>query len=100
MYRRLACTSDWTPQNESNLKKHGVDFDTAVLVFLDPWFVMEEHWTEDGDTRWRTIGKVDGEAFLLVVHLLADEEDGVELVRIISTRDASPQERRRYESGL
>jgi uncharacterized DUF497 family protein len=23
-------------KNESNLKKHGVDFETAALVFLDP----------------------------------------------------------------
>ena len=87
-------------KNESNLKKHGVDFDTAVLVFLDPWFVMEEDSAEDGETRWRTIGEVEGEALLLVIHLLGDEEDGVEVVRIISARDATPQERRRYESGL
>ena len=92
---------EWDDQkNASNLKKHGVDFDTAVLAFLDPWFVMEEDWAEDGETRWRTIGKVEGEALLLVIHLLGSDEDGVEFVRIISARDATPQERRRYESGL
>jgi len=87
-------------KNESNLKKHGVDFETASLVFLDPWFVMEEDWAEDGEVRWRTIGEVDGEALLLVIHLLADDEEGIELVRIISARDATREERRRYEGHL
>ena len=92
---------EWDDQKDaSNLKKHGVDFDTAVLVFLDPWFFMEEDWAEDGEVRWRTIGEVDGEALLLVIHLFGDDEDGVELVRIISARDASPQERRRFEGHL
>lgn len=87
-------------KNESNKRKHGIRFETAARVFLDPWFVMEEDHDADGEKRWRTIGEVDGEALLLVIHLHGDDEDGVELVRIISARDATPQERRRYESDI
>jgi uncharacterized DUF497 family protein len=92
---------EWDDQkNASNLKKHGVRFETAARVFIDPWFVMEEDREVEGEMRWRTIGKVDGEMLLLVIHLLAEDGEGDELVRIISAREAAPKERRRYESGL
>jgi len=92
---------DWDDRkNASNLKKHGVRFETAARVFIDPWFVMEEDCVVEGQMRWRTIGEVDGEMLLLVIHLLRDDEDDQETVRIISAREAAPKERRRYESGL
>ncbi len=93
---------EWDDQkNASNLKKHGVRFETAARVFLDPWFVMEEDRLVDGEVRWRTIGEVDGESLLLVIHLHGvDEEDEAEVVRIISARETTPQERRRYEGSL
>ena len=83
----------WDPnKNRENILKHGIDFPTAQLVFLDPNFVMEEDYypTEE---RWRTIGTV-GQRFLLVVHTLPFvSEPG----RIISARKAEPFERRRYQ---
>ena len=87
-------------KNASNLQKHGVRFETAVRVFLDPFFVMEEDHAVDGEMRWRTIGEVNGEALLLVIHLISDDEDDSEMVRIISAREVEPKERRLYESGL
>lgn len=92
---------EWDDQkNASNIKKHGVRFEIAARVFIDPWFVMEEDRVVEGEMRWRTIGQVDGEMLLLVIHLLRDDEDNQEAVRIISAREAAPKERRRYESGL
>ena len=62
--------------------------------------MMEEDGVVEGEMRWRTIGEVDGEMLLLVIHLLRDDEDDQETVRIISAREAAPEERSRYESGL
>lgn len=76
-------------------------FETASRVYLDPCFVMEEDCVVDGEMRWRTIGEVDGESLLLVIHLhCVDDEDDVEVIRIISARETTPQERRRYEGSL
>jgi uncharacterized DUF497 family protein len=36
---------------------------------------------------------------LVVAHTVRDE-DGVEVIRIISARKATPHERRRYDEGL
>jgi len=88
-------------KNASNLKKHGVRFEVATAVFDDLWFLMEPDRIEDGEVRWRTIGEINARYLLLVVHLLAvDEENNEEVVRIISAREAMPPERRRYERGL
>jgi uncharacterized protein len=49
----------------------------------------------DGEDRWRTVGEVDGRYLLIVIHTL--EEEGEEVVRIISAREAMPHERREHE---
>jgi uncharacterized DUF497 family protein len=54
---------------------------------------------EGGEPRWQTIGMVDGALLLLVAH--TDwEEDGVEVIRIISARPVTSRERRLYEKNL
>ena len=90
---------EWDPEKAgSNLRKHGVTFETAIRVFADPFALMEQDRVENGEYRWQTIGVVDGALVLLVAH--ADrEEDGIEVVRIISARRASKAERRRYEQN-
>jgi uncharacterized DUF497 family protein len=80
----------------SNLRKHGVSFQTAVRVFADPYALMERDWGEDGEERWRTLGVVDDVLLLLVAHTVR-HEDGSEVIRIISARRADRRERRRYE---
>jgi hypothetical protein len=42
---------------------------------------------------------VDGGLLLLVAHTDRDDEDGTELIRIISARRAEPKERKRYEQN-
>lgn len=85
-------------KNRSNYRKHGVFFETAALVFDDPDFVMIPDRMIDGEERWHTVGRVRGVLLLLVVHTLEDAENE-ETVRIISAREVTPGERRRYESG-
>ncbi len=81
---------------EINLRKHRVSFEIAVRVFADPFALVEQDRIENGEYRWRTLGLVDGRLLLLVAHTVRDDEDGVEVVRIISARRAEPRERRRY----
>jgi uncharacterized DUF497 family protein len=90
---------DWDElKNASNLRKHGIDFNTASLVFNDPMQLLTQDREVDGEERWQTLGVAEGVLLLLVAHTF--EEDDGEVVRIISARKADAQERRRYEDGL
>jgi len=83
-------------KNRSNYQKHGVDFDTAALVFDDPDCLMVQDREVDGEPRWQTTGWVQGVLLLMVAHTFHDDE-GEEIARIISAREVTPHERRRYE---
>jgi uncharacterized DUF497 family protein len=92
---------EWDDEkNATNLKKHRIDFETASLVFDDPNQLTTQDREVDGEERWQTVGLADGVHLLLVAHTIADEEDGEEVVRIISARKAVAHERRNYEEGL
>jgi uncharacterized protein len=88
----------------TNVKKHGISFETAARVFADPFVLIEQDRIEGGEQRWQALGSVDGLAILLVAHTVyEDEEDdgqAHEVIRIISARKADPRERRRYEEEL
>ena len=87
---------EWDPNKaRSNLKKHGVSFQTATQAFSDPFVVRLYDRTIDGEERWRTIGIVEGHLMLLVVHTTKDD-NGDELIRIISARRATPVEKKTY----
>jgi uncharacterized protein len=65
-------------------------------VFNDPDLLLREDRIVEGEQRWHAIGVVSG-AVLLVVHVyLEGEEDGEEIIRIISAREANQRERRVY----
>ena len=85
-------------KNRSNRKKHGVGFETAKLVFDDPLHISIQDRFENGEERWRTVGLAGGVVLLLVAHTYRDE-DGDEVVKIISARKATRPERVRYEQG-
>lgn len=89
---------EWdTAKAESNFSKHRVSFEIATRVFADPFAVVEQDRIENGEHRWKTLGIVDGYLLLLVAHTVRDNEDGTEVIRIISARRAEPKERKRYE---
>ena len=84
----------------SNRRKHGVSFEEACQVFLDPLYVSVQDRIEGGESRWQTLGLVEGVLLLTVAHTVREElEDGalVDVIRIISARRATRKERRRYE---
>ena len=81
----------------SNLAKHRVSFEVAARVFADPFLLTAQDRIENGEHRWQSIGMVDGYLVLLVAHTAGEDEDGTEIIRIISARKAEPKERKRYE---
>jgi uncharacterized DUF497 family protein len=92
---------EWDPAKAaSNLRKHGVSFETAVRVFTDPFLLASPERVEGGEVRWQALGSIGGFEVLLVVHTIREsDEDGaeIEIIRIISARRADRTERRRYE---
>ena len=84
-------------KNRTNKIDHGVSFETAQLVFDDPFALTQHDPHPDGD-RWQTVGRI-GAATVFVVHTWPDEIDGEEVGRIISARKATSHERRAYEEG-
>jgi uncharacterized protein len=88
-------------KNLSNRRKHGVSFEEACAVFLDPLYVSVQDRIEDGEPRWLTLGLADGVVLLAVAHTVRevhDEGTSLEVIRIISARQATRKERRRYEN--
>ncbi|HXL23176.1 MAG TPA: BrnT family toxin [Candidatus Dormibacteraeota bacterium] len=83
---------------KGNERKHGVSFDDATLVFLDPYALIEQDRVEDGELRWQTLGLVGGVVLLLVAHTIRSDVDD-EVIRIISARKATRKERQRYDQN-
>ena len=82
-----------------NIKNHGVTFDIAMRVFADPDAMTVQDRIENGEQRWQTLGVVEGYFFLLVAHTVKSDEDGTEVIRIISARRADRSERKAYEQN-
>ena len=77
-----------------NLRKHGVSFEDAARVFLDPNRIE----TYDGrgaygEDRWKTVGMVEP-ALLAVVYTVRGKEG--DIIRLISARKADAHERTQY----
>lgn len=91
---------EWDPyKNRTNFQRHGIEFETAILVFDDPLAATFKD-AYPYEERWRTIGMIEG-LLILVVHTLAEEnaDTGGGAGRIISARRATPGERRSYEEA-
>ena len=77
-----------------NLQKHGISFDEATSIFGDPLagtIADPNHSVEEA--RFVTIGLSETDRLLVVVHVETDDE-----IRIISAREATSHERKRYET--
>ncbi len=92
---------EWSEEkNKSNLRKHGVGFDVAQLVFDDPFAITQRDIVhEDEEERFLTLGSIGQGAVLLVVHLSFEDPDSDLVTRIISARAASAREKRNYEEA-
>jgi uncharacterized protein len=85
-------------KNRANKAKHGISFETAKHVFDDPLHVSIPDRQEHGEERWATFGLVGLVVLLVVIHTYV-EQNGEEIIRIISARKATRGERAHYEEG-
>ena len=86
---------EWNERkDQANRRKHGVSFQEATTVFGDPLAATipaPDH--SHGEPRYVTMGYSSSNRLVVVSHT----EEG-ETFRIISAREASPHERKTYES--
>jgi hypothetical protein len=85
-------------KNRQNLLKHDVRFETAVLVFDDPYAITQRDESSGQEERWITVGAIGPGSILLVVHTFYEEQKE-EVIRIVSARAAESHERRAYEEA-
>jgi uncharacterized DUF497 family protein len=90
---------DWSEEkNRINLRKHNIDFETAKLVFEDPYAVTQCDEVHDDEERFLTLGVIGPGATLLVSHTMFEEESEV-VIRMISARGATAREKKAYEEA-
>ncbi|MCR4962015.1 MAG: BrnT family toxin [Lachnospiraceae bacterium] len=82
---------EWDEEkNKSNIKKHGISFETAALVFADENRIeLYDRLHSDNEDRFIILGRVHD--ILFVVYTMRTEN-----ARLISARLATPAERKIY----
>ena len=76
----------------ANIAKHGVRFEQACEVFLDPLVRVVDASAMD-EARDGLLGQTDHGSLLFVVHIEIEDDS----IRIISARQATTSERKNYE---
>ncbi len=75
-----------------NVAKHGVPFEYAARIFLDPRRMDSQDTRRDySEERRLTLGEIEGRLFAVTY-----TPRGV-VIRLISARKANERERRKYE---
>ncbi len=98
MGKRVVLKFEWNEEKSiSNLQKHGVSFEEAKEVFEDPFHISKlDHRFDYFEERWITLGSTSKDKILVVANMFFDE-NGEEIIRIISARKANQKERKFYE---
>lgn len=98
MYSLIGFELDFTwdePKHRRNKRKHGVTFEEAASVFLDPSamsnFDLDHSEPED---RFVLLGMSSSPRLLLVCHCYRQES---RVIRIISARKADAKETQEYQ---
>lgn len=91
---------EWdTPKALANLAKHGVAFEQAATVFLDPLaLTVYDRAHSDEKERWFTLGHTPDGALLAIAHTYQPTAPTRVRVRLISVRPATRGERHTYEN--
>ncbi|MBQ6110761.1 MAG: BrnT family toxin [Synergistaceae bacterium] len=86
----------------ANFRKHNVTFELAAEVFSDEYAVnFYDDMHDEYEPRFQIIGTTEGDVrILFVVYAERVYNDDVELLRIISARDANEKEMKIYGMGL
>ena len=87
---------EWDEEkNRINLEKHGIGFALAVRIFEGPVLSFVDDRNDYAETRYRSIGQIEGVVVLAVIHT-----DRAGKTRLISARAANRRERRRYDEEI
>ena len=89
---------EWDQNKDlENQKKHGISFDEAKEIFDDPLHIsiLDKRYSYF-EERWITVGMSRGESFIVAANLFFDS-DNEEVIRIISAREGTGNERKQYE---
>lgn len=79
---------------QRNLEKHGIRFEVAGEVFIDPARITGKDERFDyGEDRFVTVGRTQDGVLVVVT---TDRDEG-RTIRMISARKASKAERRAYD---
>ncbi len=84
-------------KNAANIRKHGVSFEEAKTVFYDECAVMipdPDH--SESEERFILMGFSTRARILIVCHCWRQQES---VIRIISARKATTQEKKQYDGG-
>ncbi len=93
-------TFEWPPvKARTNATKHGVTFEQATAVFTVPMAltIFDEGNSSNDEDRWITLGQVNGQHYLVVVHTYRDQQDDTVTIRLISARVATKHEIEQYQ---
>lgn len=92
---------DWDPAKAAaNIAKHGVAFNLAMTVFLDPLAMSRfDEDNSDAEPRWVTLGEAKGGQLIVVVHTYVETATERVAIRIISARQPTRREMRQYREG-
>jgi uncharacterized DUF497 family protein len=87
---------EWDDHKDAqNIAKHGVPFEYAARVFLDPRRLDSEDTRHDySEERWLTLGMIEGRLFAVVYTPRG------KVIRMISARKANEREQRKYDETL
>ena len=89
---------EWDPgKAQRNLKDHGIAFERAASIFLDPQAlsVFDEEHSQDED-RWITLGMDRTGILLVVCHTYREEATRSARIRLISAHKATRREAGQY----
>ena len=90
---------EWNERKASeNEKKHGVSFEEAKSVFYDEFATQFEDLDTEDEERFLLLGLSNLSRILVVVHCERGKEG--DLIRLISARKATKNERKSYEGDL
>ncbi len=82
----------------ANRTRHGVTFEEAATVFQDSnMLTLFDTKHDNHEDRWITLGTSAAGRLLVVNHTFPERVSEQVPVRIISTRKATPRERRQYQ---
>lgn len=84
-------------KNESNIAKHGLDFEDAAEIFNAPMLIALDTRQNYGEDRWIAVGLIEYRD-VVVVYTYRDRDTNT--VRVISMRKALQYEKHQYEEFL